>query len=185
MIGPLSYLDIVLIVLGFISGMLALYRGLSREILSLVAWVAAAGATFYFVFFHRDIAEQLGRQMDVPAAVPLVGIGALIFLVVLVPVHLITIRISDAILDRQLGMIDRILGFGFGVARAFLIVVIFYMLALPFRPNLAKELPWVAQSYSYPSIQATSRSLGVLLLTLVERINPDLDPNAPDRQQQG
>ena len=41
-----------------------------------------------------------------------IGIGAAIFLVVLIIVHLITSHISDSVLDSRVGAIDRILGPG-------------------------------------------------------------------------
>ena len=45
----------------------------------------------------------------------------------MIVVHLITARISDTVLDSRVGAIDRILGFLFGVARGFVLVVIPYM----------------------------------------------------------
>ena len=38
MVGPLSYLDVFLIAISLISGLLAMYRGLTREILSILSW---------------------------------------------------------------------------------------------------------------------------------------------------
>ena len=49
MIGPLTYLDAALVALAILSGLLAMYRGLTREILSILSWVVAAGAVAYFV----------------------------------------------------------------------------------------------------------------------------------------
>ena len=44
MIGPLTYLDAALIAIAFLSGLLAMYRGLTREVLSILSWIAAAAA---------------------------------------------------------------------------------------------------------------------------------------------
>jgi hypothetical protein len=44
---PITLLDIVLIVVMLISGLLAMVRGFMREVLSITAWVLAAGATLY------------------------------------------------------------------------------------------------------------------------------------------
>ena len=41
------YLDIFLIVVMLISGLLAMVRGFMREVLSIAAWIIAAGATLY------------------------------------------------------------------------------------------------------------------------------------------
>jgi len=44
---PITLLDILLIAVMLISGLLAMIRGFMREVLSIVAWVLAAGATLY------------------------------------------------------------------------------------------------------------------------------------------
>ena len=41
MLGPLTYLDAALIGIAILSGLLAMYRGLTREVLSIVSWIAA------------------------------------------------------------------------------------------------------------------------------------------------
>ena len=45
-----SYLDAGVLALALISGLLAMYRGFSREVLSIGSWLVAAGAAAYFVF---------------------------------------------------------------------------------------------------------------------------------------
>ena len=50
MIGGFSYLDAALVAIVVISGLVAMYRGLTREVLSILSWVAAAAACVYFVF---------------------------------------------------------------------------------------------------------------------------------------
>ena len=40
MLGPITYLDAALIAVCFISGLLAMYRGFAREMLSIVSWAS-------------------------------------------------------------------------------------------------------------------------------------------------
>ena len=47
-----------------------------------------------------------------------------IFVVTLIVVSIITVKLSDLILDSRIGALDRTLGFVFGAARGFLICVI-------------------------------------------------------------
>ena len=42
-----TLLDIVLLAVMLVSGLLAMIRGFMREVLSITAWVLAAGATLY------------------------------------------------------------------------------------------------------------------------------------------
>ena len=44
---PISWLDIILIVIMLISGFLAMVRGFTREVLSIFSWAVAAVAALY------------------------------------------------------------------------------------------------------------------------------------------
>ena len=96
-----------------------------------------------------------------------VGIGGLIFLVVLIIVHLITSRISDTVLDSRVGAIDRILGLAFGVARGFVLVVIPFMFYEAFVDKPEQQYPWVRDAVSRPYIKSTGDSLRIILQRLV------------------
>ncbi len=179
MIGPLTYLDAGLIAIAFISGLLAMYRGLTRELLSIVSWIIAALATLYFVLNYRQVAEDMAQQMSAPVTVAQIAIGAVIFLIVLIVVHLITSRISDAMLDSRVGMVDRILGFIFGAARGFLLVVIPYMFYAAFFPDESTHFPWVRDAQSLPYIKSTGNSIrGVLETHLPSSLTGQAPPPA-------
>ena len=181
MIGPLTYLDVGVIAIALLSGLLALYRGLTRELLAILSWIIAGIAVLYFVFNHRKFAEEVAVQMGLqPEGSGLIiaqsVVGALIFLIVLIIVHLITARISDTILDSQIGMVDRMLGFVFGLARGFIIVVIPYMLALHFWPNMDEDWPVLRDAKTRPYITSTGKSLESFLYAyIVPLIERDTD----------
>jgi membrane protein required for colicin V production len=181
MIGPLTYLDAAVLAIALLSGLLALYRGLTREVLSIVSWAVAAGAVLYFVLYHKKIAEEMAQQIHAPVQFAQIGIGAIIFLIVLVVVHLITARISDTILDSRIGMIDRILGFGFGVLRGFVLVVIPYMFYESFVPDPKEQVPWVREAKSLPLIKST----GETFKTILVRYMPSSLSAPSGEQQQG
>jgi membrane protein required for colicin V production len=162
-LGPLTILDLALIAVAFISGLLAMYRGLTRELMSILSWIVAAGATLYFVLNYKKVAEDMATQMGTQVAVAQIAIGAVIFLIVLIVVHLITARISDAILDSRVGMIDRILGFVFGIARGYLLIVIPYMFYESFIPDPSQQWPPVRDAASIEYIKGTGKAIrGVL-----------------------
>ena len=117
---PITLLDIVLIAVMLISGLLAMVRGFMREILSIIAWVLAAGATLYAYSKLLPLAKQYFNN-DIVAAVAVVG-G--VFLLTLLIVSILTVRISDMVLDSRVGALDRTLGFLFGLARGLFIVVV-------------------------------------------------------------
>ncbi len=167
MLGFMTYLDLALLALAFLSGLLAMYRGFTREVLSILSWVAALAAVLYFVLQHKPAAEDLAKQFSVPVPVAQIVMGAIIFLVVLIIVHLITARISDSILDSRVGMIDRVLGFIFGAARGFVLIVIPYMFYEAFFPDPANQFPWVREARSLPYIKAAGNTFRTILVKVV------------------
>ncbi len=176
MIGPFTYLDAGLIALAIISGLLALYRGLSREILAVLSWIAAAITAAIFWYRQEQLAIDMAKQMGVEVLIAKIVLCSVSALIVLVIVHLITSRISDTILDSQVGMIDRILGLLFGLARALVLVVIPYMFYAEFIPDESEHWPWIKNAKSLPVIKSTGKSIRSFLeINVVPLLSGDED----------
>jgi membrane protein required for colicin V production len=119
------YLDIFLIAVMLISGFLAMVRGFMREVLSIVAWAAAALAAIYFFPRLLPYATQYFSSWN-EWVIKAITLGA-VFLGTLIIVSVLTVRISDRILDSRIGALDRTLGFLFGLARGLIIVVVAFI----------------------------------------------------------
>ena len=120
---PITWLDFLLLGVMLISGLLAMIRGFMREILSIAAWAAAAVATILLYNRLLPIAKA-----NIPS--DMLATGAVIggvFLITLLMVSIITVRISDMILDSRIGALDRTLGFLFGLGRGLIIVVVAFL----------------------------------------------------------
>ncbi|MGE3915244.1 MAG: CvpA family protein [Hyphomicrobiaceae bacterium] len=167
MLGPLTYLDAALVAVAILSGLLAMYRGFTREVLSILSWVAALGALLYFVLYHKPAAEHLAKQFSVPIPVAQIVMGAIIFLIVLIVVHLLTARISDSIQDSGVGMVDRVLGFIFGAVRGFVLIVIPYMFYEAFFPDPTNQFEWVRSARSLPYIKSAGHTFRNILVKVV------------------
>jgi membrane protein required for colicin V production len=120
---PITLLDIILLAVMLISGLLAMIRGFMREILSIAAWIAAAAATLYLYKRLMPFAESYFNNQYVAAGAVIGGV----FLGTLLIVSIITVRVSDMILDSRIGALDRTLGFLFGLGRGLIIVVVAYL----------------------------------------------------------
>lgn len=121
----ITLLDFAVLGVVLVSALLAMVRGFTREILSIIAWGGAAAAT---VYFFPQVYAWVSHDLKIePAIVAQLVSGAGIFLTTLIVVSLITMRISDAILDSRVGPIDRTLGFVYGGARGFLLMVIAFL----------------------------------------------------------
>ena len=164
MLGPLTYLDAALIAVALLSALLAMYRGFTREMLSILSWAVAGLAVVYVVLQQRQIAEDLAKQIGAPLPIAQIGLGAVVFLIVLVIVHLVTSRISDSILDSRVGMIDRLLGFGFGLVRGFVLVVIPFMFYESFVPDPNQQHIAIREAKSLPMLKSTGEAIrGVIV----------------------
>src|SRR6478736_6390741 len=117
---PVTILDLVVIGVVLISALLAAVRGFTREVLAIVAWVAAAAAAW---FLHKLVLPYAEQYISNKTIALVAAIGG-IFVLTLIIVSIITVKVSDLILDSRIGALDRTLGFVFGAARGFLICVI-------------------------------------------------------------
>ena len=113
---PISWLDVILIVIMLISGFLAMVRGFTREVLSIFSWAVAAVAALYLTPKYSAVLDKYTNNPSVSQ----IAFAAGVFIITLIVVSLITFRISDKVLDSKVGALDRTLGFVFGLARGFL-----------------------------------------------------------------
>jgi membrane protein required for colicin V production len=155
---PITLLDIVLIVVMLVSGLLAMVRGFMREVLSITAWVLAAGATLYLYSKLLPYAKQYFNN-DIVAAVTVVG-G--VFLVTLLVVSVLTIRVSDMVLDSRVGALDRTLGFLFGLGRGLIIVVVAFLFFNWLVPERSQP-DWIKNAKSLVVLKKTGDSLMTML----------------------
>jgi membrane protein required for colicin V production len=187
---PITLLDLVLIVVMLVSGLLAMVRGFMREVLSIIAWVLAAVVTLYSYGKLLPYAKQYFNN-DVVATVAVVG-G--VFLLTLLIVSVLTIRVSDMVLDSRVGALDRTLGFLFGLARGLVIVVVAFQFFTWLVPDRSQP-EWVKGAKSRVVLAGAGQWLMSMLpddpeSTILKRLkrprpedtdNPD---NAPDRRSQ-
>lgn len=174
-----SYLDLGLLGVVLISAILSMLRGFTREVLAIASWAAAALAAIYF---HPLLVPYI-KPYITKDTFALAAAIAVVFLVTLVVVSLITVRISDAILDSKVGALDRSLGFLFGVARGVLLCVVAFLFLNWLVPEKTQP-EWVREAKTRPFLQSTGESLMAMLPedplnTLQERVNRRLNDGEP------
>lgn len=184
-----ALLDIVVMVVVFLSAMLAMVRGFSREVLSVGSWVAAAIAAVY-IFFANDpltpvVETYIGEGLyaDLTAA-------AIAFVVTLIIVSVITMRISDFIIDSNIGALDRTLGFIFGVARGLLLFVVAIGMFNGLVPKTSQPT-WITDAKTKPLLDNMANTLVGALPKDLESfvdigkdiISPDEPPGSGDKDE--
>jgi membrane protein required for colicin V production len=153
---PISWLDVILIIIMLVSGFLAMVRGFTREVLSIFSWAVAAVAALYLTPKYWQTVET---YFPSPAFAQ-IGFAAGVFIITLIVVSLITFRISDRVLDSRVGALDRTMGFIFGLARGFLLVAIVFILF----SALARDQPtWITEAKSYPILKQTQVAIESLM----------------------
>jgi membrane protein required for colicin V production len=151
---PITLLDIILLLVMLISGLLAMIRGFMREVLSIGAWIIAALVTLYGYSRLLPVAKSYFNSDMVAAGATVAGI----FLITLLIVSVITVRISDMILDSRVGALDRTLGFLFGLGRGLIIVVVAFLFFAWLVPDRSQP-QWVRDAKSRVVLQSTGQWL--------------------------
>src|ERR671928_257740 len=178
---PVSILDLIVLGVVLISALLAAVRGFTREVLAIVAWAAAAAAGW---FLHPMVLPYAKQYISNPTVALVAAIGA-IFILTLIVVSIVTVKISDLILDSRIGALDRTLGFAFGAARGLLLCVIGWV----FLSWLAQgKMPeWAANAKTRPMLESTGNSLIAMLpdnpeglLKSFRKPKPEGEPGGPD-----
>lgn len=139
----MTLLDGILIVIMLISAVLAMIRGFTREVFSIASWVIAAVVTYTFWDDMLPFTQQYVADKSLSLGLTVVGI----FFITLIIVTLVTMKISDFILDSKAGPLDRTLGFLFGAARGLLLVVIGVLFLNYFIPG-EKQWAGIAEAKS-------------------------------------
>lgn len=174
---PITMLDGILLGITLVSAVLAMVRGFSREVLSLVSLAAAAAAAY---LFYQPVLPFVQPYINNETIAKIAAAGA-VFLVVLIVVSLITMKIADFIIDSRIGALDRTLGFLYGAARGILVVAV----GLLFFSWLVGPNPpaWIAEAKSLPLLEGVGDWLEGLLPddpenTILDRLKTNDDSGA-------
>ena len=148
----MNWLDYVFIGIIGLSVIISLFRGLVREVLSLLIWVAAFWVAYHFV---DSGAQQLTNFIELASARHLIAFVAL-FLAALIIGGMINFVIGKLIKNTGLSGTDRFFGMFFGALRGLIaiIAITFFIKATPL-----SEDPWWQQSQLAPHFSKVSEWL--------------------------
>lgn len=142
----MNWLDLVFIALIVLSGLLSLYRGFVREVLSLATWIVAA---WVGIRFAGELAVHLPDA--VTDTTLRMGIAfAILFVLVLIVGGILGALANRLVRGTGLTGTDRSLGVIFGLLRGVLLVAVLVFLA--WLTPLTGE-PWWEQSRLVPEFE--------------------------------
>lgn len=151
---PFTLFDGLLIFVMLVSAVLAMIRGLTREVFSIGAWIVAAAAAYFLWEAALPYTQRYVEDRNLALGVTIAGI----FFVTLLVVSVVSMRISDFVLDSRAGPLDRTLGFLFGAGRGLILVVI-AVLFLNFFIATERQPEWIAMAKSKPWLDSLGSDL--------------------------
>lgn len=181
MTEALTAFDAVAITLVIVSALMALARGFIRELATLGAFIAAlAGAYYARAYFRETVSGWLPE--DGPDWLPdmLIVVGA--FIVIYALVAWWGQRLSKNIQGVEgIGLIDRVAGLVFGMARGAIAVVFFvYLLQLGVDEDRIPE--WISGARTYPYFAQAADYVNENAPRIAEDMR-DLAADEPDRSR--
>lgn len=149
----LNNMDIAILVIVGISALIALGRGLVKEVLSIVGWVLAGAAVIYLL----PILNPFTLKYIESGWMAGIATAAFILIVFMIVWIYATAGVVGKIRTSKLSGLDRLLGLFFGIVRAFLLIVLMYiliswMMPVKSQPDLLKKSKYfqIAGNFAEP-----------------------------------
>ena len=169
----MTLIDWCLLGMVLLSAIVGIFRGAVREVLGLLG-------LFLSLWIAWQFGELLAPHLLVISSLPSVrtmAASVILFVGCLLIFTLIAIVIGKIVRRAGMGLLDRLLGAGFGVLRGVLIAAVLVMLAAM---TPLKNDPWWHQSLFIPHLQWLA---GELVKMAPAGWRKKLDPAAQDQQQ--
>ncbi|HLK23429.1 MAG TPA: CvpA family protein [Caulobacteraceae bacterium] len=148
---------IALLILG-VSTLVGFIRGALREVATVVSFVAAVAVALIALRYTAPIARTVVHAQWAATAAALV----VVFLASYIVIRVLTAGMMRGLHNiRALGVLDRIVGAGFGLLRGLVVLGLFFLgfnLALP----ATGAPPWIAEARLYPLARTSADALVAL-----------------------
>ena len=153
----MTLFDVIVIGVVLVSSALALLRGFTNEVLSIIAWVVGALAALWLFPYLTPVLREVISPGWLAAAISAVGI----FIAAYAVCAAFTSRWSDSMMEihERAGLLDRTLGFIFGLARGLLIVTVAYLFFAWLVPNPDDQPDWIRNAKTRPVVEDTAALL--------------------------
>lgn len=176
--------DLIVILILAVSGLVGFVRGAAREVVTVVAFVLSV----IIAIFALRLTGPLARD-----AIHLAWLANAVAIIVVFIAAYIALRVLGAGLTRKihdvqaLGTLDRLVGFGFGLIRALVLLGVFNMVFNIATPP-ERTPKWVLDAKLYPLTEVSARALRTLApkgSAIADRVAPVLEKAVQDGAKPG
>ncbi len=138
----MNSLDVFILIIILISALIALNRGLMKEVLSIIGWFLGIVAVIYLLPYVQPLMEN---HVESETMAVISSSFAILIVFFVVWIYLTAIVIGK-VRDSKLSGMDRVLGLFFGILRAFLLIILFNIL-----------IGWIIPEESQPEVFKQSK----------------------------
>ncbi len=162
------FTDIIVVCIILLSGMLAWFQGLVKEVLSIASWLGAVLVTSYaFGPVYPLVRDNIGW----PDAAGALTIGGL-FLGSLIVFSILSRIVARLVHGAGAGALDRTLGFVFGLLRGALIVIVLFIGASIYVGGLKDQPRWFSNARTLQVTAIVTKYVITLLPENMQKVLP-------------
>ena len=175
-------IDAVVFIVPLLLGLIVMWRGIGRTLLSIpvrliaavaLAWIVSSLTILFLVVYQQPLVDAAAQRLALSSPIVLSPIWWLVFIIVMVALLLILRRIRARVLkegsQHSAGAIDGASGFVFGAAAGLLVVLVFafpaFMFSQVFLPDPSQAPDGLHGSISLPLIKRISDAMRPLLVS--------------------
>ncbi len=145
--------DLIILVLVLISALFAFFRGFSLELLSISVWIISFFGSYTYGNNLINFFNKIINNILISSAISYI----VAFLIIFVIFSFLTRKFSVFIKDSYVGLIDKSLGFVFGILRGYVIVGLCFFCFDYFYKG--KKLEFIDNSKIIPIIKITNNEI--------------------------
>jgi membrane protein required for colicin V production len=147
--------DFIAILILAVSATIGFVRGATREVMTVLAFVLAVLISIFALRFTGPLFRQSIDTSWLADAVAIIVVFIATFIVIRMIGYALTRRIHST---HALGTVDRLVGVGFGVVRALVLLGVFYMVFNAATPP--ERVPaWIRDAALYPLASTSAKAL--------------------------